>query len=82
MAWCVCVVPNRNGVNGVSEIFAFSILCTNRDEFLARPTTNAHFHGFESADDQPTSGQVLSGRDQKAGGTWFGLNRTGRVALL
>jgi len=27
-------------------------------------------------------GNVLSGRDVKAGGSWFGLNRAGRVALL
>ena len=56
-----------------------SILCTNRDEFLDRPTQNAQFHSF-GADADPH--QVLSGRDELAGGTWFGINRTGKVALL
>ncbi|EJC98954.1 uncharacterized protein FOMMEDRAFT_95305, partial [Fomitiporia mediterranea MF3/22] len=54
-------------------------LCTNRDEYLSRPTVNAHFHSFgrESIDNF-----VLSGRDLQAGGSWFGINRVGRVALL
>jgi len=56
------------------------ILCTNRDEFLDRPTQNAEFHSFGVVADQPH--QVLSGRDELAGGTWFGINRTGKVALL
>ncbi|KAF9465311.1 NRDE protein-domain-containing protein [Collybia nuda] len=57
------------------------ILCSNRDEFLSRPTLDAHFHNFENG---PGSfpGNVLSGRDEQAGGTWFGVNRAGRVALL
>ncbi|KAI0041430.1 DUF833-domain-containing protein [Auriscalpium vulgare] len=60
------------------------ILCTNRDEDLARPTAPAHFHSFApivlGADDD--SGRVLAGRDLQAGGTWFGLSRAGRLALL
>ncbi|KAF8887161.1 NRDE protein-domain-containing protein [Infundibulicybe gibba] len=59
------------------------ILCTNRDEFLTRPTQDAHFHSF---DDKATavavSGSVLSGRDEIAGGSWFGINRAGKIALL
>ncbi|KXN84332.1 hypothetical protein AN958_12747 [Leucoagaricus sp. SymC.cos] len=62
------------------------ILCTNRDEYLDRPTQDAHFHSFQS-DQHPlnassVSDDILSGRDVKAGGSWFGLNRAGRVALL
>ncbi|OJT09950.1 hypothetical protein TRAPUB_13587 [Trametes pubescens] len=55
----------------------------NRDEFLSRPTSPAHWHAFEpiSAVDN-IEGPVLSGRDLKAGGTWAGLNRSGRLALL
>ncbi|KZT65847.1 DUF833-domain-containing protein [Daedalea quercina L-15889] len=59
------------------------ILCSNRDEYLSRPTANAHFHSFEPigrAENQ--DGKVLSGRDLLAGGTWAGVNRSGRVALL
>lgn len=60
------------------------ILCSNRDEYLSRPTAPAHFHSFEKLG-QPENvgvGTVLSGRDLRAGGSWLGLNRTGRVAVL
>ncbi|KAG7445612.1 DUF833-domain-containing protein [Guyanagaster necrorhizus] len=55
------------------------ILCTNRDEFLDRPTLDARFHSFghDGAD-----GDVLSGIDVLGGGTWFGVTRAGRIALL
>ncbi|KDQ15122.1 hypothetical protein BOTBODRAFT_32097 [Botryobasidium botryosum FD-172 SS1] len=59
------------------------ILCTNRDEYLSRPTLPAHFHSFEPIGTESAGGPVLSGRDIQAGGTWFGINKTnGRVALL
>ncbi|GLB38715.1 putative transport and Golgi organisation 2 [Lyophyllum shimeji] len=57
------------------------ILCSNRDEFLVRPTRDAHFHNFEK-ESGGARGNVLSGLDIKAGGTWFGVSRTGKVALL
>ena len=57
-----------------------SILCTNRDEFLSRPTVAAHFHSFGHGTEG--EGNVLSGRDLRAGGTWLGVSRFGRVALL
>ena len=59
-----------------------SILCANRDEFLDRPTKNAEFHSFGAVADHDQPHQVLSGRDELAGGTWLGINRTGKVALL
>ncbi|KAI0769102.1 DUF833-domain-containing protein [Trametes elegans] len=59
------------------------ILCSNRDEFLARPTAPAHWHSFGPISDVDNAeGAVLSGRDLLAGGTWAGLSRTGRLALL
>ncbi|KAF9451858.1 hypothetical protein P691DRAFT_806522 [Macrolepiota fuliginosa MF-IS2] len=62
------------------------IICTNRDEYLDRPTQDAHFHSFQDdhhrQNPSSVSGDILSGRDDKAGGSWFGLNRAGRVALL
>ncbi|KAF9013050.1 NRDE protein-domain-containing protein [Cyathus striatus] len=69
------------------------ILCTNRDEYLDRPTLDAHWHNFEPVTDSPAhsgqehatstkEGKILSGRDIKAGGSWFGINTTGRIALL
>lgn len=65
----------------MSLITFSSILCSNRDEFLGRPTQDAQFHNFEK-DTGNASGNILSGRDITAGGTWFGVNRAGRIALL
>jgi uncharacterized protein with NRDE domain len=45
----------------------------NRDEYYERPTTPlAWWEG----------GRILAGRDLQAGGTWLGVTRTGRVAVL
>lgn len=43
------------------------ILLSNRDEFLARPTTAAH---------QWTDAPIYAGRDDKSGGTWLGIHQT------
>ncbi|KAK7048756.1 NRDE protein-domain-containing protein [Favolaschia claudopus] len=71
------------------------ILCSNRDEFLARPALPAAFHDHspemaehDATVSDPSSGlpdgnTLLSGRDTQAGGTWLGLAPArGRVALL
>ncbi|OBZ68641.1 Transport and Golgi organization 2 [Grifola frondosa] len=59
------------------------ILCNNRDEYLSRPTAPAHLHSFGNNCAQDSGdGSILSGRDLLAGGTWAGISRTGRVALL
>jgi uncharacterized protein with NRDE domain len=50
------------------------IVAANRDEFYDRPTAPA---GFWT--DAPA---VLAGRDLKAGGTWLGIDRRGRVAAV
>lgn len=50
------------------------ILAANRDEFYRRPTAAAAFW-----EDDPN---VLAGRDLEKGGTWLGVTRTGRVALV
>ena len=59
-----------------------SILCTNRDEYLSRPTMTAQFHSFGHEAESDEEAKVLSGRDLRAGGTWLGMNRFGRLALL
>jgi uncharacterized protein with NRDE domain len=52
------------------------VIASNRDEFFDRPA-------LPLAQWQSQSGQsVISGRDQLAGGSWFGLTPKGRVALL
>ena len=60
-------------------LFAFNshpdyklILVGNRDEFYARPTAPASFW-----DEAP---HLLAGKDLLAGGTWFGITKSGRLA--
>lgn len=48
------------------------VIAANRDEFHARRTEAAHWW----------SDGVLAGRDLVAGGTWFGITRDGRWALV
>jgi uncharacterized protein with NRDE domain len=50
------------------------ILGANRDEFYDRPTAPAAFW--------PDAPSVLAGRDLKAGGTWLGVDRRGRLAAV
>ena len=50
------------------------IIASNRDEFYERPTAPAHFWG-----DHPS---ILAGRDLKEMGTWLGVTKTGRIAIL
>ena len=50
------------------------VIAANRDEFYTRRTRPAAWWG------QAVS--LLAGRDEEAGGTWLGINRRGRVAVL
>lgn len=50
------------------------VVAANRDEFLARPASAAHWW--------PDRPQVLAGRDLEGGGTWMGISRNGRFAAL
>ena len=50
------------------------LVAANRDEFYERPTAPVAIWN-----DAP---QVAGGRDLQAGGTWFGITRTGRFAAL
>ena len=50
------------------------ILLGNRDEFHARPSV--------AADWWPEAPDVFGGRDLKAGGSWLGVSRGGRIAVV
>ncbi len=50
------------------------IVAANRDELYARPTT--------SADWWAEAPGLLAGRDQQAGGTWLGIQASGRFAAI
>ncbi len=50
------------------------LMIGNRDEFHARPTAAADW--WQDAPD------LLAGRDQTAGGTWYGITRSGRFGLV
>lgn len=52
------------------------VVAANRDEFHARPAARAAWGASA-----PFSG-ILAGRDLEAGGTWLGVTRDGRWALL
>ncbi|WWC88181.1 uncharacterized protein L201_003086 [Kwoniella dendrophila CBS 6074] len=67
------------------------ILASNRDEFLARPTSPAKWHNFSAprndnhvVDQVHEAGLVLSGIDKgaKDGGTWLGMTKDLRVGIL
>ena len=50
------------------------VIAANRDEFYDRPTAPASFW--------PEAPELLGGRDLRAGGTWIGITRNGRIAAL
>lgn len=53
------------------------ILISNRDEFISRPTLRANWW-------DPPNSHVLGGRDTKRQerGTWLGITKQGRIAIL
>ncbi|MGD9041757.1 MAG: NRDE family protein [Desulfobacteraceae bacterium] len=50
------------------------VLAANRDEYYDRPTAPAAFW-----DGAP---HLLAGKDLRAGGTWLGITKTGRIAAI
>jgi uncharacterized protein with NRDE domain len=84
-------------LSNTKSLTTISILATNRDEYLDRPTLPASWHTFEplqlagnvqvdsATNDSATRDPwVLSGRDMgsPAGGTWLGMTKDLRVAVL
>lgn len=50
------------------------VVLANRDEYYARPASAAHWWKGEPA--------ILAGRDESAGGSWFGVRSDGRFATV
>ena len=69
------VVPDSQGGFLYATV---RILIANRDEYLARPAEPASFHSFHHENEW----KAISGIDSKGGGTWLGISRTGRIAVL
>jgi uncharacterized protein with NRDE domain len=63
---CIALIAHR-----VHPAYAL-VIAANRDELHARPTAPATWW--------PEG--ILAGRDLSAGGTWFGVRRSGRLALV
>lgn len=53
------------------------VVAANRDEFFDRPASRLAWWTPESG-----GPNILSGRDQQAGGTWLGLTAEGRLAMV
>ncbi len=63
-------------------VFAFGVfpgaplvVAANRDEYFARPATKAGWWRHEGVD-------IFGGRDLEKGGTWLGVTRPGRIAVV
>lgn len=54
------------------------VIAGNRDEYFDRPAARLGWWQPQQAG----SSEILGGRDLKAGGTWLGLTRPGRLALV
>src|SRR5690242_8854510 len=67
--WVMCVVALAWNAHPHWRL----LLAGNRDEFHARPTA--------ALARWPASG-LVAGRDLQSGGTWVGLDRRGRVAVV
>jgi len=55
------------------------VIAANRDEFINRSSLSPHL--WPSSRQEPAK-EIFAGKDQKAGGTWLGINNHGVVAGL
>jgi uncharacterized protein with NRDE domain len=66
----MCLIVFANNIHKDYKL----IFAANRDEFYYRQTKEAHFWN-----DHP---ELLAGKDLQAGGTWMGINKSGKFAAI
>lgn len=71
----MCLIALALGQHGRFPL----VVASNRDEFFERPAAPMDWW---SATGPAEATEVLAGRDLSAGGSWFGLSRTGRLAMI
>ena len=69
---------NSDSIGNLSGRYS-AIVAFNRDEFLERETRCPHWWKEEGTEG---SKQIYGGRDLRAGGSWMGVTRCGRIAFL
>lgn len=67
-----CIVRSVDIISIVNN--SYSLLISNRDEVLSRPSESLHHWDDEFG--------ILAGKDLQFGGTWLGINRNGLIAAL
>lgn len=86
----MCVVflyvrtPKRPGEESIDCPYA-AVVAVNRDESYTRDTARLHWWPQDATADPRECArdwQILAGRDREGGGTWCGVSRDGRVAVL
>lgn len=86
----MCVVflyvrtPKRPGEEAIDCPYA-AVVAVNRDESYTRDTARLHWWPQDATADPRECArdwQILAGRDREGGGTWCGVSRDGRVAVL
>lgn len=68
----MCLIVLSNKVHPQYKL----VIAANRDEFYDRPSRPAAFWNEEGLKD------MIAGKDLKAGGTWFGVNKNGNWAAI
>jgi len=66
----VCLILFAVGSHPIYKL----VIAANRDEFYERPSAPASFW--------PDAPHLFAGRDLRAGGTWLGVTRKGRIAAI
>lgn len=67
----MCLVALAHGVFSEMPL----VIAANRDEYFTRPSAPAAWWSHDGV-------EIFGGRDLEKGGTWLGITRAGRIAVL